>query len=293
MAARHGAAGVSATAAPAADPRVAAIAAELGLERAVITPLPGGLANRTLRLQDGRHDYVLSLAGDLGGALRANREYELAMLGLAASAGLAPGIVLARPADGLIVTRHVAGRVPGREELHDPVFLRRVGAWLARLHALPPPQLPAIDFAARAADYLGDLQARRGSADIAAILRRLAARRAALGPAARQVACHHDLHHRNLVDTGRSLVVLDWEYAGPGDPAADLAACIGYHGLGPADIDALLAGYGEEGAALRARVDALGWIFDCLWYGWNGVAALAGLAVDRSLQDRLAARLSA
>jgi thiamine kinase-like enzyme len=87
--------------------------------------------------------------------------------------------------------------------------------------------------------------------------------------------------------------VLDWEYAGPGDPAADLAACIGYHDLGPGEIDALLWGYGEDGTALRARLAALGWIFDCLWYGWNGVAAQAGLEVDRRLQDRLAARLAA
>ena len=284
---------MSGAVAPAVDPRVWAIAAELGLERAVITPLPGGLANRTLRLQDGRHDYVLRLAGDAGETLHASREYELAMLDLAASAGLAPGIVLARPTDGFIVTRHVAGRVPEREDLRDPVFLRRVGAWIAHLHALLPPPLPAIDFAARAAAYLGDMQARNGSAEVAAIARRLASRRAALGPAARMAACHHDLHHRNFVDTGRSLVVLDWEYAGPGDPAADLAACIGYHGLCPGEIDALLTGYGEDGAALRARIGALGWIFDCLWYGWNGVAALAGLEVDQGLQARLAARLAA
>lgn len=284
---------MSGAGAPAVDPRVWALAAELGLERAIVTALPGGLANRTLRLQDGRHDYVLRLAGDAGETLRASREYEFAMLGLASAAGLAPGIVLARPADGFIVTRYVAGRVPEREDLHDPAFLRRVGAWIAHLHALPPPPLPAIDFAARAAAYLGDMQARNGSAEVAAIARRLAAQRAALGPAARMAACHHDLHHRNIVDTDCSLVVLDWEYAGPGDPAADLAACIGYHGMDPAEIDALLTGYGENGAALRARVGALGWIFDCLWYGWNGVAALAGLEVDPGLQARLAARLAA
>ena len=284
---------MSGSGASAADPRIGAIAAELGLERAVITPLPGGLANRTLRMQDGRHDYVLRLAGEVGVTLGASREYELAMLHLAAAAGLAPGIVLARPADGFIVTRHVAGRVPEREDLRDPAFLRRIGAWIARLHALPPPRLPAIDTAARAAAYLHDLQAHGPSAEVAAIARQLAARRSARGPADRLVACHHDLHHRNFVDTGRSLVVLDWEYAGPGDPAADLAACIGYHGLGPGEIDALLSGYGEDGAAFRARVDALGWIFDCLWYGWNGVAAQAGLEVDGSLQERLAARLAA
>jgi aminoglycoside phosphotransferase (APT) family kinase protein len=274
------------------DRRVAAIAAELGLDQPLITLLPGGLANLTLRLREGSYDYVLRLAGDAGTTLGASQGNEFAMLRLAAAAGLAPGIVLSRPADGILLTTHVAGRMPGREELHDPAFLRRVGAWIARLHALPSPPLPAIDFPVRAAAYLETMQARRASAEVAEIARRLAERRAGLTPPARLAACHHDLHHRNIIDIGASLLVIDWEYAGPGDPAADLAACIGYHGLGPGEIDVLLAGYGEEGAALRARVDALGWIFDCLWYGWNGVAALAGLEVDRSLQDRLAARLA-
>jgi thiamine kinase-like enzyme len=85
---------------------------------------------------------------------------------------------------------------------------------------------------------------------------------------------------------------VDWEYAGPGDPAADLAACIGYHALGRDAVDALLAGYGPAGEAMRQRIGALGWIFDCLWYGWNGVAALEGLAIDGAEQAALAARLA-
>lgn len=283
---------MSCTGNPAVDRRVAAIAAELGLEQPVITPLPGGLANRTLRLREGSRDYVLRLAGDAGAMLGASHGHEFAMLRLAAAAGLAPGIVLARPADGVIVSHHVSGRMPGDDELHDPAFLRRVGAWIARLHALPPPPLTPIDFCARAAAYLDDMQARRPSAEVAAIARRLAERRARLMPPARLAACHHDLHQRNVVDTGQALLVLDWEYAGPGDPAADLAACIGYHGLGPREVDALLAGYGEGGAMLRARLEALDWIFVCLWFGWNGVAALAGLEVDTGLQARLAARLA-
>lgn len=284
---------MSCTGDTAVDRRVAAIAAELGLVQPLITPLPGGLANHTLRLREGSHDYVLRLAGDAGTTLGASQENEFAMLSLAAAAGLAPGIVLSRPAHGFIVMDHASGRMPGREDLHDPAFLARVGAWIARLHALPPPPLPAIDFPARAAACLGTMQARRASAEVAGIARRLAERRAGLTPPARLVACHHDLHHRNFIDTGASLLVIDWEYAGPGDPAADLAACIGYHGLGSGETAALLAGYGRDDATLRARIEALGWIFDCLWYGWNGVAALAGLAIDPGLQARLVARLTA
>ncbi len=59
----------------------------------------------------------------------------------------------------------------------------------------------------------------------------------------------------------------------------------------PRAVDALVDGYGG-GAAFRARVASLAWIFDCLWYGWNAVAAQDGLAPDPAEQSRLAARLA-
>jgi thiamine kinase-like enzyme len=119
----------------------------------------------------------------------------------------------------------------------------------------------------------------------------LARRRAALPPPVRLAPCHHDLHHRNFIEAPGGLLAIDWEYAGPGDPAADLASCIGYHGLGPREIDELLGGYGADGRTLRERLEAQGWIFDCLWYGWNGAARTVGLDADRVLQARLEARL--
>jgi aminoglycoside phosphotransferase (APT) family kinase protein len=272
---------------------VAAVAGELGLVAPQVQALAGGLANRALRLRDARHDLVLRIAGGAAAALGASRGSECAMHALAAEAGLAPAIVLARPERGLLVTQFVAGRMLSREDMQDPAVARRVGDWIARLHALPPPPgLPVVDFGARAAAYLETVQARRPSPEPIELARRLAARRAALAPA-RTVACHHDLHHRNFIDDGTRLMVVDWEYAGPGDPAADLAACIGYHDLTPSRVDALLSGYGPDDAALRARIATLGWVFGCLWYGWNAVAAIEGLPQDAALQARLAARLLA
>ncbi len=273
--------------------RIAAIATELGLEQPSVAPLPGGLANRSWRLRDARQDLVLRQSGAATPLLGANRAAEIAMQGLASGAGLAPEILLGDSAQGFIVTRHVSGGVPSRSDVRVSSYLERVGAWIARLHALvPPPGLPVIDFGARAAAYLELLQARKRQALVAGIAARLALRRVALAPPACIVACHHDLHHRNFVDAGESLLVLDWEYAGPGDAAADLASCIGYHDLGSEQVEALLAGYGRDSVPLRARLVALGWIFDCLWFGWNAVAALAGLESDPELQDRLVARLT-
>ncbi|MBX3703880.1 MAG: phosphotransferase [Steroidobacteraceae bacterium] len=271
---------------------VAAVAAELGLASPEVTVLSGGVANRALRLRDARHDLVLRVAGPAAAALGASRSAECAMQALAAGAGLAAAVVLARPEQGLLVTRFVAGRTPSQEDMRDPGVITRVGGWMARLHALPPPPgLPAIDFGARAAAYLETVQARSPSAAAGELARRLVARRRALPAAPPAAPCHHDLHHRNFIDDGARLLVVDWEYAGPGDPAADLAACIGYHELAPPAVEALLAGYGRDDAALRARIGMLRWIFGCLWYGWNAAAALEGVVPEPGLQARLAARL--
>ncbi len=275
------------------EPKIKAVAAELGLAGLQVSALEGGAANRSFRLRDARHDYVLRIQGAAAPGLGASRASEHAMQSLAAAAGLAPPIILAQPSEGILVTRHVAGRTPGLADFRSPGMLRRAGAWIARLHALdPPPGLAAIDFGARAADYLANLDLPLPAPDVAALGRRLAGHRAVLPPPARHAPCHHDLHHRNFVDTGDALLAVDWEYAGPGDPAADLAACIRYHDLDSAGIDALLGGYGEDSPALRARIAELGWIFDCLWFGWNASAAAAGLPVDGRQQAQLAARLA-
>jgi thiamine kinase len=270
-----------------------AIAAELGLRDPEVTPLSGGLSNRSWRLRDANRDLVLRLSGAAAGQLGADGRAELAMLEIAAGAGLAPQVVLARPEQGLLVTRYVAGHVLTRADAREPAMLARIGAWFARLHALAPPQdLAAVDFGERAAGYLGQLHARAPTPLVAELERWLSAWRESLPPPRQLLACHHDLHHLNLVDRGGALIALDWEYAGPGDPAADLAACIGYHDLDARQVEALLAGHGGDPDSLHARLPALRWIFDCLWLGWMEVAALGGIPVDGERRQRLIERLS-
>jgi nicotinamide mononucleotide transporter len=275
------------------EARIEAVIAELGMHRPERMPLPGGLANRTIRLRDAGHDVVVRFAGVEGSALGADGESERAMHQLAAGIGLAPPILISRPADGILVTHHAAGRTLTQADLHDAAMLRRIGTWIARLHAEePPPALRVVDFGERAAGYLATMLAHDAKSPARNIAALLARRRAALSPPPRLAPCHHDLHHCNLVDAPAGLLAIDWEYAGPGDPAADIASCIGYHGLGPREIDVLLGGYGADGAMLRERLEAQRWIFDCLWYGWNGAALTVGLKVDPVLQARLEARLS-
>jgi aminoglycoside phosphotransferase (APT) family kinase protein len=275
------------------DAGVAAAIDALGLSRPAVTPLAGGILNRSFRVRAGDEDLVVKLAGEAAPALGACRRSEFAMQALAAIAGLAPPVVLADEAGGFIVSRHARGRTPTAGDMQDARLLARIGAWIAALHALPVPAgLAVVDFGERAAGYLSRVQADSPGGFPGRLAVELASRRAALPRTAQLAACHHDLHHRNFIDDGQRLLAVDWEYAGPGDPAADLASCIGYHGLRDDGVDALLAGYGRDDAALRERVTQLAWIFDCLWFGWNAAAGLSGSAPDAREQARLAARLA-
>ena len=118
------------------EPRIEAVAAELGLQGPQVSALEGGAANRSFRLRDARHDYVLRFQGAAAPGLGASRVSEGTMQSLAAAAGLAPKIILANPTEGILVSRHVAGRTPGLAEFLRPRALRRTGAWIARLHSL-------------------------------------------------------------------------------------------------------------------------------------------------------------
>jgi len=273
--------------------RVATIAAELGLQDPEVTPLRGGLSNRSMRLRDARQDLVLRLAGTNADVLGADRGLEVAMQEIAADAGLAPPVVLARPAEGLLITRFIVGHVLDYADARLPAMLARIGAWFAKLHALaPPPGLAAIDIAARAAGYLRSLQRQEPVAFLQELERGLAARRKSLPPLRLPAACHHDLHHLNLLDRGDALIAIDWEYAGPGDPAADLAAFICYHDLEPMLTEELLTGYGGDSRTQTARLAPLRWIFDCLWFGWMEIAAMQDIANHAGRRRRLIERLS-
>lgn len=278
---------------------IAAAARVLGLEHPEVTRLEGGVANRSYRIREGLRQFVLRVPGEAARGLGANGRSEIAMQALAARAGLAPRIVLAGPGGEWVVSEFADGHTPAAQAMQELSTLRRVGAWFGRLHALEaPPGLAVVDFGDRAAACLERVAPQDSDERIARLQRELMRRRAALAPPARIAPCHHDPHRRNFVDDGARILAVDWEYAGPGDPAADLAACAGYHALDASAIDALLEGYGEPGAgaagvALRARVAALAWIFDCLWFGWNAAAAGLGLSPDAVEQCRIAARLGA
>jgi thiamine kinase len=83
--------------------------------------------------------------------------------------------------------------------------------------------------------------------------------------------CHNDVHHLNVVDDGR-LWLIDWEYAGIGDPYFDLASVCSYHGFGEELRVALLRAYlGVVPTAALERLQQMCWLFDYIRDLWFSV----------------------
>ena len=145
--------------------------------------------------------------------------------------------VLGRPF--YVMTRHpgeARARVLVRDpeiERWGPPLARRLAAELARLHGLAAPvaalgfiPLPEHPAAYRVAEYRGHLAAMAVRNPVLDLALDLLAERAP--PTPRRTLIHADFRLGNvLVDRGELTAVLDWEFAGYGDPLEDLGWFLG------------------------------------------------------------------
>ena len=263
--------------------------------------LGSGLANETYRVLRGGSVYALRVAANPR-SLGVDRQWEARVLENAAAAALAPPLVYSDPILGILISRWVEGRQWNAEDVRRPVNVVRMADLIRRVHTLALPAPARVMSPAGWIDYYAE-----GASHIAAGLRGAAgeqlAELAAL-PCADPVMCHSDLHTLNLIDSGRSLILLDWEYAHAADPMWDLAAWSANNDLEPEPQRDLLAAYmgrpPTQGEQQRLR--RLGWLYDYVCLLWSQLylnlrsdarqdgAAREGVAARARL---LAARLDA
>jgi thiamine kinase-like enzyme len=268
----------------AADSRTAALAA------APFVAVPGGLSNHGWRVRAGALDCFVRLARPGAESLGADRHAECRLLQLVAHAGIAPPVVRCDPAARLLVTRWIDEEQADAMSRGSAVRLRAVAAQLVCLHALRAAEgSRRVDFAARAAALESLLAPVVRAGSLAEVARGVFARLAA--DARTDVLCHHDLHALNLLfDRAGRLWVVDWEYAGLGDPVYDLASFASQHRLGRRAEDRLVAAYRDVGGQVDpARVPLARWAFDYVQWLWYR-AACAATAPGAGAGDELARR---
>ncbi|UXI02291.1 phosphotransferase [Photobacterium sp. TY1-4] len=211
-------------------------------------PLSGGLSNRcwqlTLRYRQTRMqvEAVWRPDSDSSRVFGLSRVHEHHMLTRLAPTGLAPASLgllgretgdqevpsetaltpAAKPA-GLLVAW-----VPGREA--DPQFSdTALMSLLGRIHRQPAPDW-RLDVRAKAEHYWQYIHPQ----DKSPSLQQLYHRFQAAAPRAwfADTCCHHDLGRYNIIiQPDGSERVIDWEYAGAGDPSLDLALTLNANGI--------------------------------------------------------------
>jgi thiamine kinase-like enzyme len=220
---------------------------EIAGRRLTLTALTGGITNRNFRIDAAGTDdrWVIRLAGNDTHLLGISREVEHAATVAAAGVGVGSEVTAFIRPEGYLVTRFIVGSPVSDEAVHRPETLRRVADSLRRIH--DGPAIPGLFVPLRIVEVYRALAMARGvpippEYDLAsAVGRRIEG--AFLAAPLELRPCHNDLLNANFIDDGHRIRIIDWEYAGMGDPFFDLGNFSINHELTPDEDELLLAAY--------------------------------------------------
>ena len=208
-------------------------------QQVAIEPLGGGITNRNFKVEADGRKFVLRIGGKDTELLGIDRSAEHAASSVAADLGLGPEVVAYLEPEGYLVTRYVEGEV-------GKVDVDRVGAALRLLHDGPPlrgrfDSFRVVEaYRATAREHGVDVpSAYERAKELADKIERRRSH-APLRP------CHNDLLNANFIDEGGRLWLVDWEYAGMGDPFFDLGNFAVNHELTEESERDLLSAYGSD-----------------------------------------------
>jgi thiamine kinase-like enzyme len=223
--------------------------------------LSGGISNHNFLVEDGGAKFMVRIGDDIP-VHNVLRRFELAASRAAHAAGISPEVVHAEP--GAMVFWYIEGRTLAPADVRDPVMLERILPLVRSCHRDLPRHFrgPAPmfwvfqvvrDYAAR----LREDGSRMGS-ELPRLLAAAERLEKTVGPI-ELVFGHNDLLAANLIDDGKRLWLVDWEYGGFNSPLFDLGGLASNNELSPEQEDWLLAAYFEQPLSddLRRRYAAM------------------------------------
>jgi thiamine kinase len=231
----------------------------------VLERLVGGPASDSWLVEKDGERVVIRFDNPRAKKLGLDRESELKVLEQVASAGIGPDVIFASPAQGVLVTSFIQGGAWSRNDVYAAENLERLAATLRQLHALPvtEPKFAPVLAAKRYAEEVGTDQAARLAGQAAKLAAQL------LAGDHTTALCHNDLVHRNIIGF-HPVRLIDWEYAGVGDPLFDVAIVVQHHELsGELVQEFLKACTGHNAPEGMERLDAFCELYDllcALWY---------------------------
>ncbi|MGC1579638.1 MAG: phosphotransferase [Beijerinckiaceae bacterium] len=230
---------------PQKDPRSVAEGLSFWGGPVTAEPLGGGLTNANFLVRHRGERFVVRVGDDIP-RHQVMRFNERAASLAAHAAGLSPQVVHHEP--GALVVAFVDGEVLTPQTIREERTLERIVALIRLCHTkmiehLRGPLLMFWPFHILR-DYAATL--REGGSRFVPQLARLMTAAAKLERLIGSIDiafCHNDLLAGNLIDDGKRLWLIDWDYAGFNSPLFDLANLASNNGFTPALEQRLLALY--------------------------------------------------
>jgi thiamine kinase-like enzyme len=244
-----------------------------------VEALHGGITNANYLVDLGDEQVVLRLSGEHTNLLGINRRHETAANNLASSIGVAPDVLLFLEEEHMLVTRFLPGRPIPPDELGREPMLSSVASTLRRLHHAGT--IDAVFDPFTIVRTYHETASSRGVVEdfdydaATTVLDEISAVR----PFRASAFCHNDYLNGNFIFDGEVRIV-DWEYAGMGDPFFDLANLSVNHGFDTAADEGLLTDYfGRSSEPLLATLSLMKLVSEMRETMW-GVVQLAVSTLD-------------
>ena len=194
--------------------------------------LAGGLTNRNYLVRDGDEQFVARLCDDRQ-FLGIDRRNERLCQTAACEAGVAPEVTHFE--QGILVSRFLNARTLADDDLQDPALIQRLAQIIQQIHNASDHLTGELLFFCPFQTVRTYTQTAREHgavlpSDIDQLVedsRHLSHRMSPFRP----TLCHNDLLAANIMDDGDRLWLVDWEYAGIGNPLFDLAGVSANAGL--------------------------------------------------------------
>jgi thiamine kinase-like enzyme len=186
-----------------------------------VVPISGGMTNRNFRLETENGRFMLRLAGERTALLGINRDHEFTSASIAHQSGVGVEAITCLERHAAILTRFIGAETLTVETARK--HLEQLVKTIKRYHQAPafPAQFNPFE-TVRNYHILALEYGVIFPEDLPWVLTQMNRVETALQPHARETACHNDLLPANLLFDGSSLFIVDWEYAGNGNPFFDL-----------------------------------------------------------------------
>jgi thiamine kinase-like enzyme len=223
-----------------------------------VEPLGGGITNRNFKVRAGGEDFVLRVGGKDTRLLGIDRNVEHEASLAAARLGIGPEVLAFIEPEGYLVTRFVEGET-------GKVTVPAAATLLHHLHSAPP--IPGRFDSFRVVHTYAETAVAHGVrfppsfATASATADRIERRRGSFT----LCPCHNDLLAANFIDGGERLWIVDWEYAGMGDGAFDLANFAVNNGLDEDGDRELLEAYGGEDLTAHVLMRFMSDFREAMW----------------------------